>query len=383
MVDKDIIDELRRVYGSLVYELIDRLKRPPRRLYMRVNQMKASRDQILSALREAEIQAFPDEYVEEAIFVVLEGPLEVSCDSRGAIVVDDKAANSLLVGANLYRPGVVKSTGFRRGEILSAYDKHGNLVACLEAVVDSSQLRLMSSGLVALNISSPYRAPRIRELNLYEKGYLYPQSLPSMIASIALSPSKGDLILDMNAAPGGKTSHIVELTRGEARVVAVDRPSKMNELKRNLSRMGLDKYVILLPHDSRYLDRDVFKPEMFDKIIIDPPCSNLGVRPISSKPRSMRDVKTLAEYQYQFIKAATRLLKKGGRLVYSTCTLTFVENEENIWRAVKELGLESVDPGLNYPFVEKTRYRGVISYRFSPLTMDMPGFFIAVLEKRR
>lgn len=382
MLGEDILGELRRVYGSLVHELVNRLKTPPRRLYMRVNRLKATRDQVLKALREAGVDAFPDEYVEDAVYVALEGPREVDCDSTGAIVVDDKAANSLLMGANLYRPGVVKSTRFHRGEVLSAYDRRGKLVACLEAVVDSSQLHSMESGLVALNISSPYRAPRIRELDLYEKGYLYSQSLPSMIASIALSPSRGELILDMNAAPGGKTSHIVELTRGEARIIAVDRPSKMEELKRNLSRMGLDRCVTLVPYDSRYLDRDVFRPETFDKVIIDPPCSNLGVRPISEKPRSMRDVKTLAEYQYQFIKAAARLLKKGGRLVYSTCTLTLAENEENVWRAVEELGLESVDPGLNYPFVEKTRYRGVVSYRFSPLTMDMPGFFIAVLEKR-
>jgi 16S rRNA (cytosine967-C5)-methyltransferase len=117
-----------------------------------------------------------------------------------------------------------------------------------------------------------------------------------------------------------------------------------------------------------------------DRVIIDPPCSNLGVRPLEES-REWRDIVNLSEYQRQFIKSARELLKPGGVLVYSTCTVTFKENEENIIYAVEELGFTAREPEVEVPYAEKTSYRGVVAYRFSPILHDMPGYFIALLEK--
>jgi 16S rRNA (cytosine967-C5)-methyltransferase len=116
------------------------------------------------------------------------------------------------------------------------------------------------------------------------------------------------------------------------------------------------------------------------RVLIDPPCSNLGVRPLVES-KKWRDVVNLSEYQKQFLKTARELLKPGGVLVYSTCTLTLRENEENIAYAVEELGFNSVEPAITVPYAEKISYRGVVAYRYSPLLHDMPGYFIALLQK--
>lgn len=374
------IAELRRAYGSLTGELLRRLSAPPRRLYMRVNTLLASRDEVLELLREEGVEAFADEYLEEAIYVEVEGPFELDCDIDKYVQVDERAGSSLMLGANLYRPGVLRASSFRKGDLLIAYDKYGRKVACLEAAVDSRELHKMGSGLVGVNMASPYRAPRIRELRAYARGLIYPQGYPSMVAVKLLSPKGGELILDMNAAPGGKASHVVQASRGLARLIAVDRHTKVGGMAELLNKMGLNRNVIIVPYDSRYLE-DLLPRGSFDKVLIDPPCSNLGVRPLSPRPRGLEEIGALAQYQRQFLASASRLVKPGGVIIYSTCTLTLSENEENVLYAVEELGLESVEAGAEVPWAEEVKYRGVIGYRYGPFVMDMPGFFISILRR--
>ncbi|MET1159662.1 MAG: RsmB/NOP family class I SAM-dependent RNA methyltransferase [Thermoprotei archaeon] len=185
----------------------------------------------------------------------------------------------------------------------------------------------------------------------------------------------------MNASPGGKTSHIIQLTRGKALVVAFDRSIKKIETLRNtLTRLGLYTNVVLLPMDSRYSDLDTLLANKADKVIVDPPCTALGVRPKLLFDRSVEDILVLSKYQAQFLKTAVRIAKKGGLIAYSTCTITFQENELNTIQVIDEYGLESIDLGF-LPYSEKVKYRGLIAYRFSPLTSDMPGYYLSILRK--
>ncbi|WP_157861153.1 PUA domain-containing protein [Desulfurococcus amylolyticus] len=369
-------------YGSIVDILVEKLKTPPMRMYLRVNTVKTTPHRLVELLRERGIEAYIDEYIEEAAYTVVQGPFPLECDTDKYIVVDDKTASSLILGANLYRPGVVKSSIFSEGDKLLAVTRQGTPLACLEAVTSSRSLHKMRRGLVARNTSSPFKAPRISELDIYKQGLLYPQGYPSIVTTRVLDPRPGELIVDMNASPGGKTSHIVQLTKGGARIIAIDRsPGKITELKNTLSHLGLDLNVIAIPHDSRYLHYDFSLLGKADKVLIDPPCSNLGVRPRLLENRSYKDVENLSSYQRQFLKTAALIVKPGGYIVYSTCTLTLEENEENILYAVEELGLECVELPENPPYTDKTIYKGVIGYRYTPLNMDMPGHFIAVLKR--
>ncbi|MEM4440205.1 MAG: hypothetical protein QXS14_01900 [Desulfurococcaceae archaeon] len=137
--------------------------------------------------------------------------------------------------------------------------------------------------------------------------------------------------------------------------------------------------MLAVPADSRFAHIDFALASKADRVLIDPPCSNLGVRPLLDYDRSLNDVLSLSNYQRHFLKAARSMLKKGGILVYSTCTLTLDENEENVVYAVEELGFSPYEPPEQIPYAEKVSYRGIVGYRFSPLKNDMPGYFIAVL----
>jgi len=378
-MDNRLYLDLKSVYGSLTDVLIGKLREPPRRLYLRVNTIRTTVENVIESLREKGVECKRDEFFEEAVYIELQGPHKVE-DVGKHVVVDDFAAESLLLSANLYRPGIVAYDEFGKGEILTAVTRDGRPIAMLEAYVSSSELGGMKKGLVALNIRSPYRAPPIAELPEYKKGLIYPQSFPSMVAGRLVNPG-AELVLDMNASPGGKTSHVVQLSKGRALVVAVDRSvGKVEKLEENLGRMGLETNVLTIPLDSRYLDLLTRLEGRVDKVLIDPPCSNLGVRPRLSFKKTFSDAVNLANYQRQFIKVAKRLLKDEGLLIYSTCTLTRVENEENTLYAIRSLGLKAEEVGL-VPRADRVYFNETVAYRFHPLKDDMPGFYISLLRK--
>lgn len=197
-----------------------------------------------------------------------------------------------------------------------------------------------------------------------------------------IDPRPNEVIVDMNAAPGGKTSHIIQLSEGKAVVHAFDRSEgKVRELIEVLSRLGMDGLYRVEVRDTRYLDVD--RPDLVnsvDKVLIDPPCTDMGVRPRLFDVKTMDLVISMSNYQRQFIKVAWKLLKPGGVLVYSTCTIPPLENEDNIAYA-ESLGFEVVNisvPNASGGLISKYRDSVV---RFYPHIHDTPGFFIAKLRK--
>jgi len=133
--------------------------------------------------------------------------------------------------------------------------------------------------------------------------------------------------------------------------------------------------------DSRYLDRD--RPTLnADRVLVDPPCTALGVRPKLYEEASGAEVFSSAAFQKQFLRVAARIVKPGGVVVYSTCTLTLQENEGMVRFAVEELGLELEDP----PFRVSGAGRGIgfkECIRFDPDVCEAPGYFIARLRRAR
>ncbi|MEM2077833.1 MAG: RsmB/NOP family class I SAM-dependent RNA methyltransferase [Thermosphaera sp.] len=381
-IDEEIVKELGRAFGSLTASLINALRAPPIRLYLRVNTMKTTAEDVLNELNAQGIRAWRDEHVSEAIYVRLEGPFSLPRDVEKEIVVDEKAAVSVMMGSNLYRPGVLKADSFRTGEFVKVLSKSGFYVGVVETRVSSSTLFKMKEGLVGVNVHSIYKSPPISELPVYKKGWVYPQSLPAMYTTLLLDPHPGDLVVDLNASPGGKTGHVIQYTKGRARVIAFDRnEGKVALLRSNLTRLGLISNVAAIPYDSRYAHLDFGLEGRADKVLVDPPCSNLGVRPKLVFNKTINDVLSNAEYQKQFLRTAYKLLKSGGVVAYSTCTLTLRENEEIVSYAVEELGLENIEADLRDPRVDKVYFKGTVGYRFHPLNNDMPGYFIALLRK--
>jgi len=185
----------------------------------------------------------------------------------------------------------------------------------------------------------------------------------------------------MCAAPGGKTTHAAQIMNNTGKILALDRSKKrLEKLRSNVKRLRI-KNVISIRLDSLLLNKKYPCLEA-DKIIVDPPCTAIGVRPKLYDKTTEKQIISTSTYQRQFLKAAAKLLKPGGTMIYSTCTLTVEENELNIKYCLEELGLELKDlpkaygsPGLSKYFSEAKK-----TLRFEP-DFGTPGNYIALLTR--
>ncbi|WP_309493055.1 RsmB/NOP family class I SAM-dependent RNA methyltransferase [Candidatus Hecatella orcuttiae] len=333
----DILRQLQEVYGSQVEQVLSAMARPAERYYLRVNTLKETPEGVVKRLRGKGIQAFQHPSVAEAIWLPAEGPFPV--DPRLLKVVVDKfTAESVLTGASVYAPGIVSCRGLKKGEEVSIVDVNGNLVGGGVAAMGETEVLTLRRGL-AVKLTHPvYTVPSLRETEEFKEGLIYPQSLPAMVTVRVLDPKPGETVVDFNCAPGGKLSHIYQLMEGLGEILGVDRNArKISATKENLNRLGC-RGVKLMVKDSRFLDLEL--PELkADRCLVDPPCSALGVTPKLYDGKTEEDLQALAEYQKQFLKAASKMLKPGGVLVYSVCTVTLLECEKVARYAMDHCGL--------------------------------------------
>ncbi len=180
----------------------------------------------------------------------------------------------------------------------------------------------------------------IRDLPGFDKGEWSVQDRSSQLIAPLLNPKVGDRILDACAAPGGKTTHIAEMLKNQGEVWAVDSSSKrLQRLTINSKRLGTFSINTFSGDSTQLL---TLKPEWenyFDKILLDAPCSGLGTLARNPDARwriNPIKIKGLVMLQYNLLKAMIPLLKKGGQLVYSTCTFHPDENTKQISNFLKE-----------------------------------------------
>jgi 16S rRNA (cytosine967-C5)-methyltransferase len=163
-----------------------------------------------------------------------------------------------------------------------------------------------------------------------ERGLCYVQDPSTLIACDLLAPQPGQRVLDACAAPGGKTSHLAALMDNSGEIVAADSaPERLDRLRENLARLGVTNARVLR-HDWWKGPGD-FPPASFDRILVDAPCTNTGVlrRRVDARWRlGMRDFSEMPARQLAIIRSVIPLLKPGGALVYSTCSIEPEENEQ-------------------------------------------------------
>lgn len=228
----------------------------------------------------------------------------------------------------------------------------------------------------------------------YLSGHYMLQSAASMCPVLALSPQPKERVLDMAAAPGGKTSYIAQLMRNTGVIFANDlRADRQKAVVANMHRLGV-KNVITCMHDGRKLSK-LFRQFKFDRVLLDAPCSGLGV--ISRDPsvkvqRTIADVKKTAHLQKELLLAAIDVLnhksKTGGVMVYSTCSISVAENEEVVNYALAKRDIKIVDTGLDFGSPGFTRYQQnrfhpslTKTRRFYPHVHNMDGFYVAKIKK--
>ena len=367
----------RRLFGREAEEIMASLRTPVEKYYIRVNTLKTSREKLMRILRREGLKPKRSPYLKEGIYFEREGPNFPDDYEPGLkrVVANKFASESVYQGAMLYAPGVLKADrGIKPGDEVEIRDPRGLLVGIGTARMSGREMITATRG-VAVEVTLPkFKLPSLSELESFKEGLFYAQSLPSMVTARVLEPSEEELIIDMAAAPGGKTSHIAQLLQNRGEIIAIDKSkNRLGKMEEELRRLGV-KNVKLIRMDARKL------PELgvqADKILLDAPCTALGIRPKLWESRTPRDIEATARYQRAFIWAAIKSLRRGGILVYSTCTLSYEENEVNV-RYMLEKGLKLEEQSL---FVGSHGIDVDGVQRFYPNRHLTQGFFIAKLRK--
>ncbi|MEM4848452.1 MAG: RsmB/NOP family class I SAM-dependent RNA methyltransferase [Ignisphaera sp.] len=384
LYDEALRNALAKVFDGNLDSFLQSLAEPGQRYYVRVNTLRISPSKVVDSLRSRGIEAYLDEELEEAIYIPVRGPHKI--ELRDKVVIANKyAAESVYMGSHLYAPGVVGCSGnIKHGDVVTVVAENNVVVGEGVATMSCEEILKQRKGLAVEIFESVYKVPPIHDLPEYREGLIYPQSLPAMYVSRVLDPQPKELIVDVCAAPGGKTGHIVELTKGKAFVVAFDHSRKRREsMLSELNRLGHTPFVEVWRTDSRYLHID-FSWVKADKIVVDPPCTALGVRPKLFDRKTYVDVLNAANYQIQFLRSAIKILKKRGVLVYSTCTVTVEENEEVIEKFIEEercVEPVPIELSRGSKGVKSAKY-GYAYLRFHPHEHGTVGYFIARLTKK-
>jgi len=346
----------------------------PSKYYLRINTLKAERDTIIRSMKASDLRAEAYTQLEDAAFLQ---PRASKVETDGVIVEANRfAAEAVQLGAHLYSPGVKRCHGLRPGMKATVVDGNGTPVGSGVSHQSETSILTYRQGVAVEINSSRTGLPSIMETQWYSNGQIHLQSLPAILTSHILDPKPGETIVDLNCAPGGKTSHISQLTRNQARIIGFDRNTrKIEKAKELMQRMGCTNYQ-LISHDSRYVHRDYNIKA--DKVLVDPPCTALGILPKLAVETTAQNVENSAAYQRQFLTAASHITRKGGTIVYSVCTITKQECEDVVSFGEKEFGL-TLDN--QFPVLGENGFdRDRLTQRFSPDAHET-GYFIARFVK--
>lgn len=227
-------------------------------------------------------------------------------------------------------------------------------------------------------------------------GYYYIQELASMLPVIALQPKPDEIILDLCAAPGSKTTQLAAKMQNTGTIIANEiNLGRLIILASNLERCGATN-TLITRKDGRALCEKLREEEnpRFDKILLDAPCSGEGTlrsTPATYLMWNIKTIKSLSRIQKQLFKSAFEILKVGGEIIYSTCTHAPEENEEVVDFVLQKFGDKIKIEQINLPITCRAGLKGWVgevyskettkSCRIYPQDNDTEGFFIAKFRR--
>jgi 16S rRNA (cytosine967-C5)-methyltransferase len=243
---------------------------------------------------------------------------------------------------------------------------------------------LSSEGIIA------QKAGNLVHSDWYKQGWITVQDESSMLVAAVANPKPGMRVLDCCAAPGGKTTHLAEIMRNEGKIIANDvHPHKEALIKQQAERLGLTS-VETMTGDALELPKRI-EPQSCDVVLLDAPCSGFGV--IRRKPeikwnKTAEDIESLSRLQTELLSAVQALVKPGGVLVYSTCTVASEENESTINGFLSRHPEFTLDANWPDEVLAPIRESGKLPETFAGMLQLLPqmfgsdGFFIARLRKQ-
>ncbi|XP_023078914.1 tRNA (cytosine(72)-C(5))-methyltransferase NSUN6 isoform X2 [Piliocolobus tephrosceles] len=368
-MNKEIVTALGKQEAERKFEtLLKHLSHPPSFTTVRVNTHLASVQHVKNLLLD-ELQKFnglsvpilqhPD--LQDLLLIPVIGPRKNIKKQQCEAIVGAQCGNAVLRGAHVYAPGIVSASKFMKaGDVISVYSDikgkckkgarefDGTKVFLGNGISELSRKEIFN-GLpelkgMGIRMTEPvYLSPSFD--NVLPR-YLFLQNLPSALVTHVLNPQPGEKILDLCAAPGGKTTHIAALMHDQGEVIALDKIfSKVEKIKQNALLLGLNSIRAFCFDGTKAVKLDMvedtegeppFLPESFDRILLDAPCSGMGQRPNMACTWSLKELASYQPLQRKLFTAAVQLLKPEGVLVYSTCTITLAENEEQVaWALTK------------------------------------------------
>ena len=283
------------------------------------------------------------------------------------------SAESLLAAGNRVPELVIRRNSLKvdRSALLKLLEKEG-LIA--------KATRYSPDGLCVESLAGP-----VSELSAFKEGHFQVQDEAAQVSSYLLFPKPGDSILDMCAGLGGKTTHLAELLKVKGRIVALDiNHGRLVRLSKNTERLGID-CVSPVVADAVNKASFLFNAS-FDKVLVDAPCSGLGVlsrHPDGKWNKREEDIKELARLQARILKNAVTVLRKGGQLLYVTCTVSRDENDEVVHDFLeKNKDMSLVDlkgrlPSWGHDLIDERGF-----FRTFPHIHGTDGFFGALFVKK-
>lgn len=229
------------------------------------------------------------------------------------------------------------------------------------------------------------KGPPIGSLAAFKSGYFTVQDESSMLVSHVLDPQSGKKVLDACSGPGGKATHLAQFMNNKGAIISCDvHQHRLKLIEETAKRLGIVIIKTVLQDAAKIAEQ---MDEDFDYILVDAPCSGLGVirrRPDLRWRRSEADIIELVSLQREILRSVAKRLKKGGRLVYSTCTTEPEENQENInWLRTEFPEIKSYNIYESLPYRKKpeegTEDAGML--QLLPFADQMEGFFIAGLAR--
>jgi len=258
----------------------------------------------------------------------------------------------------------------------------------LKATREKLKASLLSEGVDARETAySPVgleliSSPPLRTLTAYGNGWFIVQDQAAQLVSLMLSPRPGDTVLDACAAPGGKATHLAELMQDQGTLIALESDrERLKKIRENCDRLGIAIVIPTLRDASRYQEGS------FDKILIDAPCSGLGVlrrHPDGRWSKTEEAIKERRELQARILENCAKLLKPGGALVYATCTTEPEENEDVIDGFLSKTGgaFELDDPRRYLPERAACLVDEKGFLHTYPQAPEMDGFFGARMVRK-
>jgi 16S rRNA (cytosine967-C5)-methyltransferase len=362
--------------------ILSGLSRPVSEFTILTTMTKTSPEQIIEILEKNNWKAKQNEILPEIVTAQTQGMNYVPYLQKAPRIIMDKiAAESVFVGSNLFSVGIKRMPKLKKDQLVSLLSPKNQIVAIGKASINSKTERM--KGIAVFTTNSFFKVPSIRGLGLKDSGKGFSQSLPAAYVAHVLNPKENDTIIDLCAAPGGKSIGAAILSNDKANIIAFDRSKKrLEKMEMSIKNQGLKSIRTVHANSLDYFKTHTIKA---DKVIVDPSCSSTGVRPKLYDETTEKDSINAAKYQKSFLWVASKIVRKGGIITYSTCTLEPRENEKNISYAVNELNLELVEPSFLMGTKGEETDDGLITEfmrRFYPDTFDTPGFFIAKLMKK-